>query len=72
MSVFYPIVSTELRILTVFSCHVSRSVIEKPFFRYHDLQAGKIVEVRIKHHLLFKYSCREWTQASSENLYDAV
>lgn len=26
-------------------CFVSRSVIDKPFFRYHDLQAGQVVEV---------------------------
>lgn len=31
--------------LTHLTCFVSRSVIDKPFFRYHDLEAGQIVEV---------------------------
>lgn len=33
-------------VFTTFSCLVFRSVIEKPFYRYHDLQAGQIVQVR--------------------------
>lgn len=35
---------------------ISRSVIERRFYRYHDLQAGQVVEVRIKNHLLFNCS----------------
>lgn len=29
-------------------------MIDKPFYRYHDLQAGQVVEVRIKDHHLSK------------------
>lgn len=30
-------------------CLVSRGTINKPFYRYHDISAGQVVEVRIKH-----------------------
>lgn len=52
--VSYSMVSTgitiKLFVLTTFFYLVFRSVIEKRFYRYHDLQAGQIVEVRIKLH----------------------
>lgn len=40
--------------LTSLPCLNFRSIIEKPFYRYHDLQAGQVVEVRAKHRLTAK------------------